>query len=113
MLITKMHMGRSEVSNNKHNEKEKAMGNVIQIQFLQCYSNMVNMHMQPYLPTFESAVEGDDPSRWIAIRGHSKRRPFPHTFVLFFNHFEAYMRGGQGGRPLSPPTPYLPLLPPI
>ena len=37
-----------------------------------------------YLPTFESAVGGDDPPHWIVVGGHSARRPFPHTFVLFF-----------------------------
>ena len=36
-----------------------------------------------YLPTFESAVGGDDPPHWIAVGGHSAQRPFPHTFVLF------------------------------
>ena len=36
-----------------------------------------------YLPTFESAVGGDEPPNWIALGGRSARRPFPLTFVLF------------------------------
>ena len=39
--------------------------------------------IQSYLPTFESAVGGDDPPYWIAVGGHSVRRPYPHTFVHF------------------------------
>ena len=48
---------------------------------------------EAYLPTFESAVGGDDPPLWNTVGGHSARRPFPRIFVLFFNHFEAYMSG--------------------
>ena len=31
---------------------------------------------------------GDDPPLWIAVGGHSARRPFRHTFVLFFYHLK-------------------------
>ena len=41
------------------------------------------MSVLPYLPTFESAVGGDDPPLRIAVGVIARDNLFSHTFVLF------------------------------
>ena len=43
-----------------------------------------------YLPTFESAVGGDDPPHWIAV-GVIAWGDLFSIHLSFYNHFEAYM----------------------